>query len=263
MEDDQYILPNANNLSCAAGAPRGLFNLGQTCYMSVILQGMVHNPMMRNFFLANRHEPTECDLETCVACGLSSLLVEMLTSEKVDGYGPVELLYKSWKNDEELEGYKQQDAHQYFQSILNQLHISSDCTSSKSSKDCDCLYHQTFFGKLRSTVTCLQCRNITAAEDPIVDLSLDLRHQVKKRKLEGGKAGAEAPLDLETCLKNFTTPEKLGADTYKCKSDLCQDTHQRARKHMTIKRLPPTLCIQLKVSELAGNDGVLSRLTLA
>ena len=224
--------------------------------MSVILQGMVHNPMMRNFFLANRHEPAECDLETCVACGVSSLLVEMLTSEKVDGYGPVELLFKSWKNDEELEGYKQQDAHQYFQSILNQLHISSGCTNLKSSKDCSCLYHQTFFGKLRSTVTCLQCRNITEAEDPIVDLSLDLRHQIKKRKLEGGKAAAEAPLDLETCLKNFTTPEKLGADTYKCKSDRCLDTHQRARKHMTIKRLPPTLCIQLKVSEIASCDSL-------
>lgn len=139
--------------------------------------------------------------------------------------------------------------------MLDQLHSSSGCMKSKDSKACSCLYHQTFFGKLRSTVTCLQCRNVTVAEDPIIDLSLDLRTQVKRRKLDPKTAGTEAPLDLSTCLRNFTTSEKLQTDAYTCKSDECGNTPQRARKHLTIKKLPPTLCIQLKVSEpfLSGN----------
>ena len=146
-----------------------------------------------------------------------------------------------------LAGYQQQDAHEYFQSMLDQLHSSSGCIKNKDSKACNCLYHQTFFGKLRSTVTCLQCHNITVAEDPIIDLSLDLRHQVKKRKLDAKITGTEVPLDLLTCLKNFTTPEKLQIDAYTCKSTTCGNTAQRARKHLTIKKLPPTMCIQLKV----------------
>ena len=147
-----------------------------------------------------------------------------------------------------LAGYQQQDAHEYFQFMLDQLHHTSGCTNGNTSKTCECLYHQTFFGKLRSTVTCLQCRNITTAEDPIIDLSLDLRHQVKKRKLDSKTASAEAPLELSTCLKNFTTPEKLQIGDYICKSEECNDTPQRARKHLTIKKLPPALCIQLKAS---------------
>jgi len=85
-----------------------------------------------------------------------------------------------------------------------------------------------------------------------VDLSLDLRQQVKRRKLDpktaGGKASTgEEPLELIACLKNFTTPEKLGVDAYTCRSKECGNSPQRARKHLTIKKLPPTLCIQLKV----------------
>ena len=85
-------------LSCQAGAPRGIFNLGQTCYMSVILQAMIHNPLMRNFFLACRHDTTDCANENCVACALTASFSDVLATEKIDGHGPVELLYKSWRN---------------------------------------------------------------------------------------------------------------------------------------------------------------------
>ena len=101
-------------------------------------------------------------------------------------------------------------------------------------------------------MTCLACRNQTTAEDPIVDLSLDLRQQAKRRKLGPKPAGTktppeDAPLELVQCLRNFTGPEKLAPDAYTCRSRECGNTPQRARKHLTIKKLPPTLCIQLKV----------------
>lgn len=97
-EEDKFVLPNANTLSCQAGAPRGIFNLGQTCYMSVILQALIHNPLMRNFFLASRHDVAECSIENCIACALTTSFSDILATEKIDGHGPVELLYKSWRN---------------------------------------------------------------------------------------------------------------------------------------------------------------------
>ena len=209
---------------------------------------MIHNPLMRNYFLASRHDSSECQLENCTGCAMTTSFTDMLATEKIDGHGPVELLSKSWKNSPDLSGYRQQDAHEFFQALLDHLHSSEVHSKERVSKNCSCIYHQTFFGRLRSTVTCLKCKNVTTAEDPIVDLSLDLRSQVKRRKMDPKLTNIEEPLELSACLKSFTSPEKLSPDAYTCRSSDCGGTHQRSRKHFTIKRLPPTLCIQLKVT---------------
>lgn len=134
--------------------------------------------------------------------------------------------------------------------MLDQLHQMSVCAEEKDSRSCECLYHQSFYGKFRSTVTCLACKNVTTAGDPFIDLSLDLHHQAKRRKLDVGLPSNEAPLELTGCLGSFTSSERLPPDAYTCKSEKCQNTPQRALKHVTIKKLPPSLCIQLKASIL-------------
>ncbi|MCJ1372960.1 hypothetical protein MMC20_004186 [Loxospora ochrophaea] len=249
-EEDELVSPNSNELSCMAGAPRGMYNLGQTCYMSVILQAMIHNPFMPKHFLSSRHDTTECTEDLCIPCAMIGSFADVLATEKTEGHGPVELLFKTWKHNPNLAGYKQQDAHEFFQFLVDQLHTT---TGSANKKACDCLYHNVFYGKLNSSVTCLACRNVTISEDPIIDLSLDLRNHAKKSKLDHKSSVSTTnhpddhqPLHLSTCLKNFTTPEKLQPDAYTCRSDKCGHTAQRAKKHLTIKKLPPTLCIQLK-----------------
>jgi ubiquitin carboxyl-terminal hydrolase 22/27/51 len=98
-EEDKFVLPNSNALSCQAGSPRGIYNMGQTCYLSVILQAMIHNPMMRNYFLSSRHDTTECEIDNCVICALTISFSDILATEKLDGHGPVDLLYRSWKHN--------------------------------------------------------------------------------------------------------------------------------------------------------------------
>ena len=98
LADDRPALSEPHGLSCRSGAPRGLYNLGQSCYMSVILQAMVHNPFLRNYYLSNRHTISECIIENCIDCTLTASFADILATEKRDGYGPVELLYKSWKS---------------------------------------------------------------------------------------------------------------------------------------------------------------------
>ncbi|KAJ1798290.1 hypothetical protein LPJ75_006882, partial [Coemansia sp. RSA 2598] len=39
---------------------RGLYNLGATCYLSVVLQTLVHNPLMRGWMLSDGHHPSTC-----------------------------------------------------------------------------------------------------------------------------------------------------------------------------------------------------------
>lgn len=119
-----------------------------------------------------------------------------------------------------------------------------------NSKGCKCIYHQSFFGIFRNTVTCSQCKQVTVTEDPFIDVSVDLQGPVKRRRLEepGTKSEGQGELDLTLCLEQYTSAEQLDADGYTCRSEECRTTSQTARKQMTMRKVPPALCIQLKVS---------------
>ncbi|KAJ4365559.1 hypothetical protein N0V83_008179 [Neocucurbitaria cava] len=243
-DDHKLVVSNSTFLPCRAIGLRGLYNMGQTCFMSVILQTLVHNPFIRNFYLSEGHKQTECEKEACVSCALDEMFVEFHSAEKTEGFGAVQMLMGSWLAGEALAGYQQQDAHEYMQFILNTLHLANGGNTDDDSEDCKCVVHQTFCGKLSSTVTCDNCRNTTTAQDPYMDLSLDVRSQSKKRKLNANSNGEEAPaLDLRDCLERFTVKEKLGSAEYTCRN--C-DSPQNASKQLSIKRLPPVLSIHLK-----------------
>lgn len=142
-----------------------------------------------------------------------------------------------------LSGYQQQDAHEYYQFLVDKLHASTAGHIEGHGK-CRCFFHKAFYGRLRSSVTCDACGNVTKTEDPIMDLSLDVQVQAKKRALGGG-GGSTATPTLGGCLESFTSPERLMADVYNCSG--CGGTPQKATKQLKIKRLPAILCMQLKV----------------
>lgn len=77
----------------------------------------------------------------------------------------------------------------------------------------------------------------------MVDLSLDVQVQAKKRAMGSG-IGPSSTATLKGCLDSFTSPEHLMADAYNC--DQC-GTPQKATKQLRIKKLPAILCLQLKV----------------
>lgn len=249
-------------------APKGLYNLGHSCYLSVILQAMAHNPHMTDYFLRSGHRPKHCANESCVACALTQSLKELLITEEEGGHAPVDLLYRSWQNNpvswpslllpennhsapsQALAGYGQQDAHEYFQFILNQLHESSGFHPPHGANDCACIAHKTFSGRLRSTVNCLHCGTLSVTYDPVADISLDIRAAT-------ARATPATPLTLTDCLRNFATPERLPAvEGYLCESETCKRTAQTVTKQLTIKKLPATLCIHIKRYEHLGGQTV-------
>ena len=275
-----------NPLPYKIGAPRSVYNLGQSCYLSVILQAMAHNPLMRDYFLRNQHNPKSCANEQCIACALTESLKELLTTEEKEPHAPVELLFRSWQNNsvsrlslrpaekpfsshnQTLAGYAQQDAHEYFQFIVNQLHESSGFHNLSRTKQCACISHTTFSGQLRSTVTCLYCGTVTISSDPIIDLSLDIRAASAQSDLSSSQgsidsaetaaalSGSAIELKLTTCLQNFAAPENLPAEEgYICRSRECNRTPQTVTKHLTIKKLPATLCIHIKRYEHGRHTG--------
>lgn len=80
-------------------APKGVNNLGHSCYLSVILQAMAHNPHMTDHVLRTEHKPKHCASEACVACSLTESLKQLLITEKKEGHAPVSLLHTSWVNN--------------------------------------------------------------------------------------------------------------------------------------------------------------------
>lgn len=244
--------------------------MGQTCFMSVVLQSLIHNPFIRAYYLSESHRSSECERECCTSCALDDIFSEFHSTEKAEGYGMVAMLQSSWRGGGALAGYQQQDAHEYLQFILNSLHTANiePDTKEEKAEDCPCIIHKTFCGILLSTVTCSKCKNTSNARDAFMDLSLDVRQPGFKKKENkiammtgkekggGGDKDKEKPvvppMALLDCFDRFTSPETLPATDYTCRK--C-DSAQLAIKRLSLSRLPPVLPIHLKRFSHSKNNG--------
>ncbi|KAL0407871.1 UNVERIFIED_CONTAM: Ubiquitin C-terminal hydrolase 22 [Sesamum radiatum] len=121
-----------------------------------------------------------------------------------------------WQHSENLASYEQQDAHEFFISMLDRIHEKLGKASlAKENGDCQCIAHRVFSGLLRSDVTCTSCGFTSSTYDPCVDISLDLNNSSlatdftsKPSKLNETSVASS----LVGCLDLFTRPEKLGSD---------------------------------------------------
>ncbi|KAK8843445.1 hypothetical protein IAR55_007102 [Kwoniella newhampshirensis] len=227
---------------------RPLLNLSQTCFLSAILQSLIHNPLLKAYFLSDRHNRHVCpngskglavgkpflgveagssssvgnDRERgCMCCEMDRAFEEFYNDDK-SPFGPITMLYAMWHASAELEGYGQQDAHSFFLAALDQIHAHAKGQLSS----CNCIAHQTFAGSLLSSVTCSSCSTTSTTVDPILDLQLDFPTSVSgtatsttlssagsTSSQEGlgpsqGQNGQQ--LTLAGMLRRFCAPERVG-----------------------------------------------------
>ncbi|KJE95416.1 ubiquitin carboxyl-terminal hydrolase [Capsaspora owczarzaki ATCC 30864] len=248
---------------------RGLNNLGNTCFMNCILQSFIHNPLLRNYFLADQHTEETCHIQLgkglppvdtakgvqphnhhhhhhhqsgsdslCMACEMDQLLHRFFSGE-TQPHTPYQFLHSVWKHAKHLAGYEQQDAHEFFIATLDAMHTHCRGTL----LNCHCIIHRVFTGALQSDLTCLRCGSVSSTVDPFWDISLDLRHH----KGATGTPEELQPNSLEQCLHRFIRPERL---TEQISCGNCK-THQDCIKQLTIKSLPVVVCCHLKRFEHA------------
>ncbi|KAF7299258.1 Ubiquitin carboxyl-terminal hydrolase [Mycena indigotica] len=239
-EQDTIALQKAVPISCQGR--RGLLNLGQTCFMNVVLQCFVHNPMLRNYFLSDKHNNRKCKTEEdCTCCEMDKLFSEVFSGESAP-FGPVTFLATTWRKSLELSGYAQHDAHEFFISTLNNIHSTSVGSTNVT---CNCVVHSTFQGLLQSEVVCERCHNVTTTVDPMLDISLELKGKT-------GEPHGATENTLAACLRRFTQPEKLGPKQYSCAK--CKAAHE-VSKRLSIRKLPPVLSFQFKRFEHKTEKG--------
>uniref|UniRef100_V5EHQ6 Uncharacterized protein n=2 Tax=Kalmanozyma brasiliensis (strain GHG001) TaxID=1365824 RepID=V5EHQ6_KALBG len=157
----KFYETDTSSITCRV--PRGLRNMGATCYMNVIIQAFLHNPLLRNYFLSDRHNPSLCNgAKTCLACEMDKIFSEFYSSDPgatvsassastapgaivgtgnghaagtengTNGltakgpHGPTSFLYCVWVDQasSELGQAGQHDAHELFISALNAIHTS-------------------------------------------------------------------------------------------------------------------------------------------
>lgn len=233
-------------LSCRANGLRGIYNAGATCYQNVVLQSFLHNPLLRNFYLSDGHHSAECTIPHCISCAMDDTFQDFYAADSTNGYTAANILSSFWISDrkafENLVTTREQDAHEFFQFLAEELHErNGDGRRPETGSEhiCNCIIHQTFYGKLQRTTTCGNCAGVTHAIESFLDLSLGLLSMQKK-----GKKAVPKPshLTLEDCLnEEYIKPTQC---EYRCHK--CSSTHI-ARRNTSIKLLPNVLSIQLKV----------------
>lgn len=242
QDDPKYIPNNTMTPPCRASGLRGIYNAGATCYQNVILQSFLHNPLLRNFYLRDGH--ANCNAQHCLSCALDDIFQDFYAVENTNGYTAANVLSGFWISEkkafENLVTTKEQDAHEFFQFLAEELHERNGDgkrPETGSEHSCQCVIHQIFYGKMLTTTVCQKCNGATDAVQSFLDLSLGLETLAQKRK-----KGDMKPLTLRECLD----AEYIKSDKCEYRCQGCKSS-QQARRHTSVKCLPNVLAIHLKV----------------
>lgn len=251
--DTLSALVRKGTLSCA---PRGLRNLGNTCFMNAVWQALGGTEDFRRESLV-RVAGGEGKSESLLFNGLGELFAMMWRDSVENGLfrgldpseraiaailranptGNAAAAAQSYAfNDDEDE----EDGSHGSRSnappvdpigLLNLIRKNMPIFADESQHDAheflrmfsdgldSTLMNDLFGGSLLSEVSCVRCKRVMRKVDPCLDISLDIKDEIISVILKEGKAPTVRPSTLHDCFRRFVRVEYLTADD---KEHLCK-----------------------------------------
>lgn len=191
--------------------PRGICNMGATCFMNSVLQTIIHNPVVlssKSLLLGDTMKSSNCKKHDkdassndsnstisngCIACELRNLFIEASLDNNTNrtrpgSLIPSNLLYSVWIFAEHLTGYEQQDAHEFLIALLDGLTIhleryhdeksfnysNGELITNGDNENYTGLVNEVYAGVLRSDLYCQVCNRCSTKIEPFLDVSLSL-----------------------------------------------------------------------------------------
>lgn len=246
----------------------GLRNLGNTCFLSAVLQCLSRTKPLRDYILRQeyRHEQhTTCRTQQELTEAFADVIASLWSPEAPDAANPSRLRAVFQKYVPSFNGYSQQDAQEFLKFFMDRIHmeinrkcrktpsILSDAKRPTSLEPQDSLNDDEranlmwkryleredskvvdlFVGQLKSCLKCQSC----GYRSPTFEVFCDLSLPIPKKGFTGGK------VSLYDCFSLFTKEEELNSEN----APICDRCRQKTKstKKLTIQRFPRILVLHL------------------
>ncbi|NXV09184.1 UBP42 hydrolase, partial [Cettia cetti] len=229
----------------------GLYNLGSTCYLNVILQCLTYTPPLANYLLSRQHSRFCRQQGFCMMCTMEDHVRKVLFSSasairpraiirdlKCKQFQVLQQFFFPSLRGELLTSFLvigefkpdiPGDAYEFLRCTLSAMQTA--CLSGSSDSDISSeettIIHQIFGGFLRSRVICPNCKAISDSYKVFLDVLL---------KIKGASS-------LTIALEDFVTPKQSdGKKNFKCSK--CKKK-VAAPKMVTVHHAPRVLIVCL------------------
>ena len=242
---------------------KGLYNIGNTCYMNSSVQCLMHIPELRNFFLTGSHlislkrESLEYNL-TKQWEKLTYLLCQSTNDEVINPINLIEEFLKvNHHKNINFNGFAQNDIEDFLNILLEHIHNSiskkitinitgtivnvQDQIAYDAAKSWEKFFNSSYshiinilYSQLLSTTVCPSCKYTCMNYEPIMSISLSIPSNILDNP----------SISIDDLLYHYTKEEILDTDNqWKC--DKC-NINVNCHKKLTFWNLSPVIIFVIK-----------------